>query len=204
MPAATAPFRASSNPRGGRADPRSPISRTPGTPIGGSSSAVAPSSAVTRRPSAVYGPCRFAKFSSQRGSRSGATSTHCPPPAAGRVPMTVSLRWHDFAHDRPHLPQPGPGGQAPGGHAMTELVRPLSDEGLDRLVRIYDAAREPERAVRAAGYMRDQFAFLGFSTPTQRALGRTAVAGLPAPTEDELRTVVLACWGRDEREYQYF
>jgi 3-methyladenine DNA glycosylase AlkD len=87
---------------------------------------------------------------------------------------------------------------------MTEVARPLSDEVLDRLVRLYDAAREPERAVRAAAYMRDQFAFLGLSTPTQRALGRTAVAGLPAPTEDELRTVVLACWDRDEREYQYF
>jgi 3-methyladenine DNA glycosylase AlkD len=87
---------------------------------------------------------------------------------------------------------------------MTEVARPLADELLDRLVRLFDAAREPERAGRTAAYMRDQFAFLGFSSPTQRALGRSVLAGLPCPTEDDLRTVALACWDLDEREYQYF
>lgn len=84
------------------------------------------------------------------------------------------------------------------------MTRPFADELLERLVRTYSAAREPERAVQAAAYMRDQFPFLGFSTATQRALGRAVVAGLPAPTEDELRTVALACWDLPEREYQYF
>jgi 3-methyladenine DNA glycosylase AlkD len=87
---------------------------------------------------------------------------------------------------------------------MTEVARPLADEVLDRLVRRYDAAREPERAVLAAAYMRDQFDFLGFPAPTQRALSRTVVQGLPAPAEDDLRSVALACWDLDEREYQYF
>jgi 3-methyladenine DNA glycosylase AlkD len=87
---------------------------------------------------------------------------------------------------------------------MTELARPLADEVLDRLVRVYGAARDPERAARAAAYMRDQFAFLGFSLPTQRVLGRTVVAGLPKPDGDDLRAVALACWALDEREYQYF
>ena len=87
---------------------------------------------------------------------------------------------------------------------MTDVARPLADEVLDRLVRLYDAAREPERAVHTAAYMRDQFAFLGFSMATQRALGRTVVSGLPHPTEEDLRAVVLACWDLDEREYQYF
>jgi 3-methyladenine DNA glycosylase AlkD len=87
---------------------------------------------------------------------------------------------------------------------VTEVARPLADEVLDRLVRLFDAAREPERAVRTAAYMRGQFAFLGFSSPTQRALGRSVVAGLPRPTEGDLRTVALACWDLDEREYQYF
>jgi 3-methyladenine DNA glycosylase AlkD len=84
------------------------------------------------------------------------------------------------------------------------MTRPPSDELLDRLVRIFSAAREPDRAVKAAAYMRDQFAFLGFSMPTQRALARTVVAGLPTPTEDELRATALACWALEEREYQYF
>ena len=84
------------------------------------------------------------------------------------------------------------------------MTRPPSDELLDRLVRIFSAAREPDRAVKAAAYMRDQFAFLGFSMPTQRALARTVAAGLPTPTEDELRATALACWALEEREYQYF
>ncbi|MEU7902535.1 DNA alkylation repair protein [Actinoplanes sp. NPDC049118] len=84
------------------------------------------------------------------------------------------------------------------------MTRPLADELLDRLVRAFTAARDPERAERAAAYMRDQFAFLGLSAPTQRTLARGVLAGLPAPTEEELRTVVLACWDLAEREYQYF
>ena len=87
---------------------------------------------------------------------------------------------------------------------MTDVGQSLPDQVLERLVRLYDAAREPERAVQAAAYMRDQFAFLGFPTTKQHALGRSAVLGLPKPTEDELRAVVLACWDLDEREYQYF
>jgi 3-methyladenine DNA glycosylase AlkD len=83
-------------------------------------------------------------------------------------------------------------------------MKPLPDEVLERLVRVFEAARDPERAIQAEAYMRDQFPFLGFSVPRQRALSRTVVAGLPPPTEDDLRTVALACWARDEREYQYF
>jgi 3-methyladenine DNA glycosylase AlkD len=84
------------------------------------------------------------------------------------------------------------------------MTRPPAEELLDRLVRSYGAARNPERAVQAAAYMRDQFAFLGIPAPTQRALARTVVAGLPAPAEDDLHAVALACWELDEREYQYF
>jgi hypothetical protein len=77
---------------------------------------------------------------------------------------------------------------------ITPMTRPLADEVLDRLVRVYQAAREPEGAVRAAAYMRDQFPFLGFAAPIQQKLDRTVVAGLPEPTQDDLRTIVLACW----------
>jgi 3-methyladenine DNA glycosylase AlkD len=80
----------------------------------------------------------------------------------------------------------------------------LTDHLLDRLVQRYEAARDPGRAGPAAAYMRDQFPFLGIPAPTQRALTRTVVAGLPAPAEEDLRTVALACWDLPEREYQYF
>jgi len=75
---------------------------------------------------------------------------------------------------------------------------------LERLIRVYSAARDPDRAVQAAAYMRDQFPFLGIATPARRALNRTVVAGLPRPTQPELQEVVLACWKLPEREYQYF
>ena len=87
---------------------------------------------------------------------------------------------------------------------MTEVARPLADEVLTRLVRLFDAARDPLRAAEQSAYMRDQLPFLGLGAPTQRALARSAVAGLPPPTEADLRTVALACWERDEREYQHF
>jgi 3-methyladenine DNA glycosylase AlkD len=80
----------------------------------------------------------------------------------------------------------------------------LPGELLDRLVRTFGAARDPERAVAAEAYMRDQFPFLGLSLPATRKLGRTVLAGLPAPTEAELGDVAAACWARGEREYQYF
>jgi 3-methyladenine DNA glycosylase AlkD len=84
------------------------------------------------------------------------------------------------------------------------MTRTLPDEVLDRLVRTFDPAREPERAVRAAAYMRDQFAFLGVSTPTRTILTRAVLTDLARPTEDDLRVVATACWAMPEREYQYF
>lgn len=80
----------------------------------------------------------------------------------------------------------------------------VADQLLDRLVRTFEAARDPDRAVAQAAYMRDQFAYVGLASPAQRALARTVVAGLPEPTEDDLRVVVLRCWELKEREYQYF
>ena len=80
----------------------------------------------------------------------------------------------------------------------------LADDVLERLVRIYRAARDPARARAQAAYMRDRFPFLGMAAPTQRALTRSVLAGLPGPAEDDLRAVALRCWELDEREYQYF
>ncbi len=77
-------------------------------------------------------------------------------------------------------------------------------ELLDRLVRVFTAARDPARARAQAAYLRDQFPFLGLAAPAQRALARTVVAGLPRPDEAVLRAVALGCWRLDEREYQYF
>src|SRR3712207_4296921 len=80
----------------------------------------------------------------------------------------------------------------------------VADELLARLTRGYEAARDPGRAAAQAAYMRDRFPFLGLPAPTQRALARTALAGLPKPSGDDLRTVSLRCWELPAREYQYF
>jgi 3-methyladenine DNA glycosylase AlkD len=75
---------------------------------------------------------------------------------------------------------------------------------VDRLARAFDQARDPVRAVGAAAYMRDQFPFLGLTSAVRRAQARAALASLPPPAESELRDVALACWARDEREFQQF
>jgi 3-methyladenine DNA glycosylase AlkD len=81
---------------------------------------------------------------------------------------------------------------------------PLSQTVLDRLVAVYGAARDPDAAAPMRAYMRDQFPFLGIPTTHRRPLSREVLAGLPRPTEDDLRAVALACWDLPEREYQYF
>ena len=83
---------------------------------------------------------------------------------------------------------------------MTSLPGSL----LDRLATRFEAARDPERARAMTAYMRDQFPYFGLPAPRLRAVSRLALAGLPAPTSDDLRLIALACWERPEREFQYF
>ncbi len=80
----------------------------------------------------------------------------------------------------------------------------LADTVLTRLEESYPAAGDPVRAAGAAKYMRDQFPFLGLTTPVRTALDRQILAGLPRPAETDLVALALACWDRREREYQYF
>jgi 3-methyladenine DNA glycosylase AlkD len=87
---------------------------------------------------------------------------------------------------------------------MAEHEPPLAAEVMSRLTRVYAAARDPDRAVPMAAYMREQFPFLGIPGPAQRTLAREVLAGLPRPAEPDLRAVALACWRLPEREYQYF
>jgi 3-methyladenine DNA glycosylase AlkD len=74
----------------------------------------------------------------------------------------------------------------------------------DRLKPAFEGARDPSRAAGQQAYMRDQFTYLGLTLPTVRRLSREVLAGLPEPTDDDLREVALRCWELPEREYQYF
>jgi 3-methyladenine DNA glycosylase AlkD len=87
---------------------------------------------------------------------------------------------------------------------MSRMVDSFADDLVGRLRDVFEGAREPERAVRAAAYMRDQFSFLGLDARRQRELARTVLEGVRRPDEKELKAVVRACWALPEREYQYF
>ncbi|WP_433377875.1 DNA alkylation repair protein [Actinoplanes sp. CA-142083] len=82
---------------------------------------------------------------------------------------------------------------------MTDLAGTL----LTRLDADFALRRDPERAAAMAAYMRDQFEYFGLPAPAVRAVERSAFAGLPRPTSDDLRAIALACWEREEREFQY-
>ncbi len=80
----------------------------------------------------------------------------------------------------------------------------MVEEVLSRVTRSFQDARDPVRAAQQAAYMRHQFVFLGLAATTRRTLARAALRGLPRPAEADLRAVALACWAREEREFQYF
>lgn len=75
---------------------------------------------------------------------------------------------------------------------------------LNRLELMFDAARDPDRARGTAKYMRNQFTYYGISAPALKEIAREALRGTATPDEPDLKELALACWERDEREWQYF
>jgi 3-methyladenine DNA glycosylase AlkD len=129
------------------------------------------------------------------------TSTHRPPPAAGRLEPLVAGT---------HVSLPGDDGASDLGAMLTCVApTPYATAVLDRLTRTYEAARDPAKAQSMVAYMRHQFAFLGITAAEQRVLSRAVLSravldGAGRPAEVDLGDVARACWRRDEREYQYF
>jgi 3-methyladenine DNA glycosylase AlkD len=80
----------------------------------------------------------------------------------------------------------------------------LAETIVGRLVPVYAGAADPAKAAKMAGYLRDQFPFLGIQMAPRRVLSKQILVGLPRPAETDLRDVALACWRLPEREYQYF
>lgn len=98
----------------------------------------------------------------------------------------------------------GPG-RARAGRASPLPAPPtgLATDVVERLVGAFQPAADPDRAPAMAAYMKGRFEFLGITAPERRALAKAALAGLAAPTEDDVAAVALACWALDAREYQY-
>jgi 3-methyladenine DNA glycosylase AlkD len=68
------------------------------------------------------------------------------------------------------------------------------------------ALRPLKNAERAAGmraYMRDQFEYLGVSTPDHRAAVAPLIKGFSPADREELRMAAEGLWQMREREYQY-
>ena len=76
-------------------------------------------------------------------------------------------------------------------------------EVVARLRAAFEPEADPVRAAGTSAYMRNQFPFFGMLTSDRRRLARHALAGLPAPDEDELAAVALALWAEPEREFQH-
>lgn len=78
-------------------------------------------------------------------------------------------------------------------------------ELVTELAKQYTAAADPEKAKGMRAYMRDNFAFHGLPAPERRTIDREVAGRGPGrPTHHYLIKVVKDCWGRTEREFQYF
>ena len=73
------------------------------------------------------------------------------------------------------------------------------------LAEAYSGAADAKKAVGMSAYMRDQFPFHGIKAPERRAIDRDIRGrGPKRPEHHYLTKVSRDCWGRKEREFQYF
>ena len=79
-----------------------------------------------------------------------------------------------------------------------------TEELLAAVTASYRAAADVETAAAQRKYMRDQFPYLGISTPERRRLSRAAVKNTARPTTADCVALALRCWGLPEREFRYF
>ncbi len=64
-------------------------------------------------------------------------------------------------------------------------------------------ATNPDKAPRMAAYMKDQFPFLGLTSPERRTLQKPFMAIARTTEADEVLDIADLCWAADEREFQY-
>ena len=74
---------------------------------------------------------------------------------------------------------------------------------IDELRRALEAVADPERVEPMTRYMRDQFRFLGVSSPVLRTTVKPVLTAAGDVSGDELVAFVDRCWDQPEREFQY-
>ena len=78
-----------------------------------------------------------------------------------------------------------------------------SDAATVRLSEAFESHRDSERAAGMEAYMRNQFPFLGISTPERRLTAKRALKDLGPPGESDLIAFSAELYSLPEREYQY-
>ncbi|OGU59425.1 MAG: hypothetical protein A2X64_00735 [Ignavibacteria bacterium GWF2_33_9] len=73
-----------------------------------------------------------------------------------------------------------------------------------KLIDLYSQNRNPETAVWAKKYMRDQYEFFGISSPERKVLMKVFFAENLLPDYNELQEIIEDLWNASERELQYF
>lgn len=78
-----------------------------------------------------------------------------------------------------------------------------SVRAVERIVATLGARGDADRAAAMAAYMRGKFPFLGVPTNERRALHKSALGGMPAPSEADLTELSRALYALPQREHQY-
>ncbi|MFT7600099.1 MAG: 3-methyladenine DNA glycosylase AlkD [Acidimicrobiales bacterium] len=74
---------------------------------------------------------------------------------------------------------------------------------LPELRHALEKAADPERAPGMAAYMKDNFEFLGVTSPHRRAAAKPVLGAGKGCEGDELLSFAEACWQQPEREFHY-
>src|SRR5690625_4529851 len=72
----------------------------------------------------------------------------------------------------------------------------------NELFSLLEQNKDEERAVQMSAYMRDQFSFLGISSPKRRELSRQFLKEARKKKKVDW-DFINECWEKDEREFQY-
>ena len=79
-----------------------------------------------------------------------------------------------------------------------------ADELIAAVISSYRDAADADRAEAQRAYMRDQFGYLGITTPERRRLSRAVLKGGSRPSTSDCVALALRCWQLPEREFRYF